>query len=65
MLSDPCTNNVIEDFDKLMAINVRGLFLCMKYEIQQMLTLSNPDPLQRENLQEYSRLSSKLVGGTS
>lgn len=28
----------VEDFDKLMAINVRGLFLCMKYEIQQMLT---------------------------
>ncbi|MCC5669603.1 SDR family oxidoreductase [Nostoc sp. CHAB 5784] len=28
----------IEDFDKLTSINVRGLFLCMKYEIQQMLT---------------------------
>jgi NAD(P)-dependent dehydrogenase (short-subunit alcohol dehydrogenase family) len=28
----------IEEFDKLMSINVRGLFLCMKYEIQQMLT---------------------------
>jgi NAD(P)-dependent dehydrogenase (short-subunit alcohol dehydrogenase family) len=28
----------IEDFDLLMAINVRGMFLCMKYEIQQMLT---------------------------
>ncbi|MBW4534207.1 MAG: SDR family oxidoreductase [Pleurocapsa minor HA4230-MV1] len=27
-----------EDFDKLMAINARGLFLCMKYEIQQMLS---------------------------
>lgn len=27
-----------EDFDNLMAINVRGLFLCMKYEIQQMLS---------------------------
>ncbi|MEG3881956.1 glucose 1-dehydrogenase [Microcoleus sp. herbarium7] len=27
-----------EEFDKLMAINVRGLFLCMKYEIQQMLS---------------------------
>jgi NAD(P)-dependent dehydrogenase (short-subunit alcohol dehydrogenase family) len=27
----------IEDFDKLMSINVRGLFLCMRYEIQQML----------------------------
>jgi NAD(P)-dependent dehydrogenase (short-subunit alcohol dehydrogenase family) len=27
-----------EDFDRLMAINVRGLFLCMKYEIQQMLS---------------------------
>ena len=29
---------LIEDFDKLMSSNVRGLFLCMKYEIQQMLT---------------------------
>lgn len=28
----------IEDFDKLMAINVRGLFLCMKHEIRQMLS---------------------------
>jgi NAD(P)-dependent dehydrogenase (short-subunit alcohol dehydrogenase family) len=28
----------IEDFDKIMPINTRGLFLCMKYEIQQMLT---------------------------
>ena len=28
----------IEEFDNLMAINVRGLFLSMKYEIEQMLT---------------------------
>ncbi|WP_347566132.1 SDR family oxidoreductase [Scytonema sp. UIC 10036] len=28
----------MEHFDNLMAINVRGLFLCMKYEIQQMMT---------------------------
>ena len=28
----------IEDFDRLMTINLRGVFLCMKYEIQQMLT---------------------------
>ncbi len=34
----PLHEQLIEDFDKLMAINVRGLFLCMKYEIQQMLT---------------------------
>nr|WP_242038713.1 SDR family oxidoreductase [Chroococcidiopsis sp. [FACHB-1243]] len=27
----------IEHFDTIMSINVRGLFLCMKYEIQQML----------------------------
>jgi NAD(P)-dependent dehydrogenase (short-subunit alcohol dehydrogenase family) len=27
----------IEHFDQLMAINVRGLFMCMKYQIQQML----------------------------
>ena len=27
-----------EDFDFLMATNLRGTFLCMKYEIQQMLT---------------------------
>ncbi len=27
-----------EDFDKIMSVNARGLFLCMKYEIQQMLT---------------------------
>ncbi len=34
----PLHEQSIEDFDKLMAINTRGLFLCMKYEIQQMLT---------------------------
>ena len=33
----PLHEQLIEDFDKLMAINVRGLFLCMKYEIRQML----------------------------
>jgi NAD(P)-dependent dehydrogenase (short-subunit alcohol dehydrogenase family) len=37
-LAKPLHEQSIEDFDKLMAINVRGLFLCMKSEIQQMLT---------------------------
>lgn len=36
--SKPLHEQSIEDFDKLMAINVRGLFLCMKYEIEQMLS---------------------------
>ncbi len=35
--SKPLHEQSVEDFDRLMAINVRGLFLCMKYEIQQML----------------------------
>ena len=34
----PLHEQSIEDFDKLMAINLRGLFLCMKYEIEQMLS---------------------------
>lgn len=34
----PLHEQSIEDFDKLMSINVRGVFLCMKYEIQQMLS---------------------------
>lgn len=34
----PLHKQSVEDFDKLMAINVRGLFLCMKYELQQMVT---------------------------
>jgi NAD(P)-dependent dehydrogenase (short-subunit alcohol dehydrogenase family) len=34
----PLHEQSVEDFDKLMAINARGVFLCMKYEIQQMLT---------------------------
>jgi NAD(P)-dependent dehydrogenase (short-subunit alcohol dehydrogenase family) len=34
----PLHEHSIEHFDNLMAINVRGLFLSMKYEIQQMLT---------------------------
>jgi len=33
----PLHKQSVEDFDKLMAINARGLFLCMKYELQQML----------------------------
>jgi NAD(P)-dependent dehydrogenase (short-subunit alcohol dehydrogenase family) len=36
--SKPLHEQSVEDFDNLMAINVRGLFLCMKYEIQQMLS---------------------------
>ena len=36
--SKPLHEQSLEDFDKLMAINLRGLFLCMKYEIQQMLS---------------------------
>jgi NAD(P)-dependent dehydrogenase (short-subunit alcohol dehydrogenase family) len=34
----PLHKQSIEDFDKIMSVNARGLFLCMKYEIQQMLT---------------------------
>ncbi|WP_017318401.1 SDR family oxidoreductase [Mastigocladopsis repens] len=33
----PLHEQSVEDFDKLMGINVRGVFLCMKSEIQQML----------------------------
>jgi NAD(P)-dependent dehydrogenase (short-subunit alcohol dehydrogenase family) len=36
--SNPLHEQSVEEFDKLMAINVRGLFLSMKYQIQQMLT---------------------------
>ena len=35
--SKPLHEQSIDDFDELMAVNVRGLFLCMKYEIRQML----------------------------
>jgi NAD(P)-dependent dehydrogenase (short-subunit alcohol dehydrogenase family) len=34
----PLHEQSIENFDKIMSVNTRGLFLCMKYEIQQMLT---------------------------
>jgi NAD(P)-dependent dehydrogenase (short-subunit alcohol dehydrogenase family) len=37
-LIKPLHEQSIEEFDKLMATNVRGLFLCMKYEIQHMLS---------------------------
>ncbi|MDZ4876750.1 MAG: 2,5-dichloro-2,5-cyclohexadiene-1,4-diol dehydrogenase [Chroococcidiopsis cubana SAG 39.79] len=37
-LVKPLHEQSIEEFDNLMAINVRGVFLCMKYEIEQMLT---------------------------
>jgi len=33
----PLHEHSIEHFDNLIAINVRGMFLCIKYEIQQML----------------------------
>ncbi|MEH2452615.1 SDR family oxidoreductase [Nostoc sp.] len=33
----PLHEQSLEQFDQLMAINVRGLFLCMKFEIVQML----------------------------
>ena len=34
----PLHEQSIEDFDNLMAINLRGLFLCMKYEIEHLLS---------------------------
>jgi NAD(P)-dependent dehydrogenase (short-subunit alcohol dehydrogenase family) len=34
----PLHEQSLEDFDSMMAINVRGTFMCMKFEIQQMLT---------------------------
>ena len=34
----PLHEQSVEEFDRLLAINVRGMFLCMKYQIQQMLT---------------------------
>ena len=37
-LLKPLHEQSIEEFDKLMEINVRGLFLRMGYEIQQMLS---------------------------
>lgn len=33
----PLHEQSVEQFDQLMAINLRGVFLCMKYEIAQML----------------------------
>jgi NAD(P)-dependent dehydrogenase (short-subunit alcohol dehydrogenase family) len=37
-LPKPLHEQSIEDFDSMMATTLRGVFLCMKYEIQQMLT---------------------------
>jgi NAD(P)-dependent dehydrogenase (short-subunit alcohol dehydrogenase family) len=37
-LPQPLHEQSVEDFDSMMATNLRGVFLCMKYEIQQMLT---------------------------
>ena len=34
----PLHSQSVEDFDKIVSVNARGVFLCMKYEIQQMLT---------------------------
>lgn len=34
----PLHEQSVEDFDSMMATNLRGVFFCMKYEIQQMLT---------------------------
>ncbi|MBD3887406.1 SDR family oxidoreductase, partial [Phormidium tenue FACHB-886] len=34
----PLHEQSVEDFDSMMATNLRGVFLCMKYKIQQMLT---------------------------
>jgi NAD(P)-dependent dehydrogenase (short-subunit alcohol dehydrogenase family) len=34
----PLHEQSVADFDSMMAMTLRGVFLCMKYEIQQMLT---------------------------
>jgi NAD(P)-dependent dehydrogenase (short-subunit alcohol dehydrogenase family) len=36
----PLGDCLADTFDKVMRVNVRGVFLCMKYQIQQMLTQS-------------------------
>jgi NAD(P)-dependent dehydrogenase (short-subunit alcohol dehydrogenase family) len=33
----PLADTRIDRFDRIMAVNLRGVFLCMKYELQQML----------------------------
>src|SRR5689334_19136833 len=33
----PLAKTTEEDFDRLMSVNVKGVWLCMKFEIQQML----------------------------
>jgi len=43
----PLHEQSVEDFDKIMSINARGLFLCMKYEIQ-MLT-----PRRRRDREQF------------
>jgi NAD(P)-dependent dehydrogenase (short-subunit alcohol dehydrogenase family) len=36
----PVAHSSIENFDRIMGVNLRGVFLCMKYEIRQMLEQS-------------------------
>ena len=41
--SGPLHEYATSDFDEVMRINVRGVWLCMKYEIAQMLTQNSKD----------------------
>jgi NAD(P)-dependent dehydrogenase (short-subunit alcohol dehydrogenase family) len=53
----PLHEQSIEEFDNLMAINVRGLFLCMKYEIEQMLTQGSGAIVNNSSVQGLVALS--------
>ena len=35
--ADPTAEETIEEWDRLINVNLRGVFLCMKYELQLML----------------------------
>lgn len=59
-LPKPLHEQSIDDFDKLMAINTRGLFLCMKYEIQQMLTQGSG---ANDSRSAYAIVNTSSLGG--
>lgn len=62
----PISETSVDDFDRVMSVNVRGIFLCLKYEIQHMLKHKEKEASERtSDDSSKSHLSYAIVNCSS
>ena len=52
-----------EDFDAIMRVNIRGVFLCLKYEIQQIKLQIEQDEAQNLARRDYAIVNMSSAAG--